>query len=447
MVLSCRKRYGLLGFAVLVLGVAPGWSLTHEYDMEVPVDWSDVSMEWGAGGRVDFCIEEPGHPGKALHMTTKPVDDPAQNPPEFNPCRDLNRGQEIANEGRCLQWSHEPGTPVKIAFDFRVFEANDSAWFKVCYYDGYVTGEFFQMNLADPFYAIPDPILNWQGGDSREWKHCEVETPALEYPVLTLWIQAAQSQAPGYLDAAIDNLEVTLTPLKTFLDPGLDWGNDDFDKMHTCRTSNGCRHIEWCDVMYDEFGPAEPGSDEETIYYGSMNTFRGTTGNRMGGLLAMKHDFWHRRREGQAGGASVIGFASIHGSGEAKSMGLRQTVSYAAWDLKAGQRARITVQTKGASSIEEKDGHPAARTVLGVDPYGGVLGNASSVLWSEEGVANIRNQWTIHKIDFEKPPKAEALTIFLKWRDGIPDDTCDDAAVDGNEGWFDWAMVEALSLE
>lgn len=433
---------GRLDVVILVAGVlaAPAVSepLTLRYEMEAPLDWSDLSMEWGAGGKVDFSVELPGRPGKALHLTTRPVVGDAS---PANPCHAEVRGQPIANEGRCLQWNHQPGTPATIAFDFAVFEADANTWFAVCYYDGYVTGEFFQMNLDDPFYAIPPPILAWHDGDSREWTHHEVRTPPLEQPVLTLWILAAKSQGTGYLDAAIDNLTVTLEPLQEFLDPNLEWGRDDFDKMHTCRRSNGCRHLSWCDVMYDEGGPAEPGAAER-IYYGSLNTFRGSSGNAAGGLLALKHDFWHRHREGLAGGASVIGFASIHAAGEAKSMGIRQTASYAAWGVGRDEAAHVVVQTKGASDIDRKNGRVAARTLLGVDPYGGVQGNAASVIWSEEGVANTRDRWTIHRLEFDKPAGASALTVFLKWRDGIPDETCDDAAVDGNTGWFDWVLVE-----
>lgn len=434
--LSCS-----VGLVALAGWASAADTQTLRFDMELPMDWSDVSMEWGTGGKVDFAVEEPGQPGKALHMTTRPVIDAASRPSVLNPCRDEFRGQEIANEGRCLQFNHKPGTPATIAFDFRVFEANPTAWFKVYYYDGYVTGEFFQMNLDDPFYAIPAPILSWKHGDERDWKRYSATTSRLYHPVLTLWIQAAQSQGPGYIDAAIDNLEVTLVPSTELFDPNLEWGNDNFDKMDTCRWSNGCRQIAWCDVMYDEFGPVSPGA-KEMIYYGSLNTFRGTSGNRTGGLLAMKHDFWHRHREGMVGGASVIGLASIHAAGEAKSMGIRQTVSYAAFGLRPSDKLRVTVQTKGASSVDRKDGAVAGRTVLGVDPLGGVLGSAPSVLWSEEGIANARDPWTIHRVAFDKPEGAETMTVFLKWRDGLPDETCDDKAADGNSGWFDWVLVE-----
>ncbi len=438
---ACLRRcfVPLLAFLVVVPGA--GAETVLRYDMEIPFDWSDVSMEWGTGGKVDFAVEEPGRPGRALHMTTRPVEDPVADPPRLNPCRDEIRGQEIANEGRCLQWNHEPGTPVRIAFDFRVFEANDSAFFRVYYYDGYVTAEFFQWNWDDPFYRIPDPVLAWNAGDERGWTHYEVVTPPLEQPVITLWIQAAQSRGPGYFDAAIDNLEIELTPLASLSDPGLDWGGQDFDKMVTCRRTDACRRIPWCDALYDEFGPVYPGATNR-IYYGSMNIFRMSTGNSKGGMLALKHDFWHRHREPMTGGASVIGLASIHGADFAKSMGIRQTVSYEAWGLKPGQPARIVVRTKAASSIPRNSHGVAARTLLGVDPRGDILGNAPQVIWSEEALAEVRGRWFIHRVEFDRPPDADALTIFLKWRDGQPGEGCGDRAADGNEGWFDWVLVD-----
>ncbi len=408
------------------------------------MDWSDLCMEWGTGGKVDYCIEEPGKPGKALHFTTVPVQD-ATSQTVDNPCRALFRGSEIANEGRCLQWNHEPGTPATIAFDFKVFQANEKAWFRVYYYDGYVTAEFFQVNLTDPFYAIPEAIVSWTPEQPRDWKHYELTTPPLTQPVLTLWIQAAQSQPPGYIDAAMDNLSVTLTPSKKFYDPGLDWGSEDYDKMNNCRQSNGCRQIPWCDSMYDEFGPAWPGS-KEMIYYGSMETFRGTSGNYQG-LLSMKHDFWHRHRDGQIGGRSGIGLSSIHASGEAKSMGIRQTFTYEALGLKRGRKAKIIVQTSGASAVEQNGDGLAGRTLLGVDPYGDILGNKKGVIWSEEGTANWYKQWKVHKLEFERPVDAEALTVFLKWRDGQNDETCDDKAPNGNSGWFDWVKVDVTPMK
>jgi hypothetical protein len=433
--------------AVLLAPAAAAETHTCTYDMEIPPDWSDVNMEWGAGGKIDFAVEEPGRPGRALHMTTKPVQNPEENPPVLNPCRDRFRGHEVANEGRCLQFSHKPGSKATIEFDFKVFSANDHAWFTVAYYDGYVTAEFFQANLGDPFYAIPEPIVAWKAGDSREWRHYSVTTDVLEYPVMTLWMHAAQSRGPGYVDAAIDNLTVTVETADEFYDPDLAWGGEDMDKMTACRQSNTCRDISWCDVMYDEFGPAEPGSDDQ-IYYGSMVNFRLTTANyRDGGMLAMKHDWWHRRRELNAGGASVIGFASIHGADDAKSMGIRQTCSYQAWGIRPDQKARVVIQARAASSVPEYEGKVAARTLIGADPAGGVLGNAPGVVWSDEGVAHVRERWTIHRIEFEKPAGAENLTVFLKWRDGLPGDDCGDRAVDGNEGWFDWVLVEVEPIE
>jgi hypothetical protein len=424
--------------AVLLTGTAIAKEVTYEYDMELPIDWADVSMEWGGSGKVDFCYQEPGKHGKALHMTTKP------DPNAPSPCAEVTRGAGCANEGRCIQWNHRPGTYATISFDFKVFEAQDQSWFKVYYYDGYVTGEFFQENQHDPFYAIPPAILVWNSGDSLEWQHYEIVTERLDQLVLTLWMQAANTcDDMGPIDAAIDNLSVTLELSEEFYDPNFEWGGENYDKMHTCRWTNECRHIQWCDLMYDESAP-NASWDQTMIYYGSMNTFRGTSANP--GLLSMKHDFWHRYREGQANGASVIGFASIHASGEAKSMGLRQTTSYTAFGLKPGEPAHVVVQTKGASSIAKNSDGVAGRTLMGVDPTGGVISTHPKVLWTEEANADIQNDWAMHTLEFDRPVDADALTVYIKWRDGQPDDDCDDKAPNGNDGWFDWVMVTVTPL-
>lgn len=431
--------------------------VTYYYDMERPIDWADVSMEWGLGGKVGYVYEEPGNPGKALHITTTRVTDPV------DPCDNEGRGASVANEGRAIQWNHKPGTTATISFDFRVFSVPRpfDGWFRAYYFDGYVTAEFFQENLFDPQYdLLANQIMHWNAGYSQDWVHYEVTTHVLQQPVLTMWIQAANPvSTAGWFNAALDNLRVTVELSETYYDPGFEWGATGqvviYDKMLTCRRSDTCRAIAWCDLMYDERAQ-HSASIPQLINYGTMNIFRDTSSRPTGGVN-LKHDYWHRSQEPQAGGASVIGFASIHGEAAAKSMGLRQTVSYTAFGLAPGQGGLVTVHAKGTSvfgdvnsipqnSYNRRDG-PGGRTLLGVDPYGGVISQDPRVLWTDEATTAIEYEgWHVHTIQFQRPPDANAMTVFIKWRDGqahrpgVVD--CDDQGISpGNTGWFDYAIV------
>jgi hypothetical protein len=84
---------------------------------------------------------------------------------------------------------------------------------------------------------------------------------------------------------------------------------------------------------------------------------------------------------------------------------------------------------------------------MGVDPAGGVVSTAQGVLWTDEANTDIDKDWAMHKIEFDRPVDADALTVYIKWRDGQPGDDCDDRAANGNNGWFDWVMVDVTPLE
>jgi hypothetical protein len=391
--------------------------------------WSDVTLPWGLGGIYDWTPAPGGKDGKAIRITNETTK------------------QVMAHEVRCLQFGHKPGASARIRMDVRVAALPTEGWIKIRHFDGYVTADAFAHSADDEFAPFPKPVFECAAPpkDPAEWQSIDLSTGPLKNTVLTLAFLVADPRhnrekdpaATEFADLYVDNISVETEVSDAILDPAFDWDGKKASKMINFRRSTAGAATPWCDFFQEE-DVAEP--DGKIIHY-TAQTFQDSTA---GGPSHMKHDYIHSVEDPYCGGLNVLALSRIHAPDCAASWGVYQTFSYASLGLKPEDTGRVRVAAKAA--VHDPAERKAGRVMVGAHPAGGL--EQTQAVWSPESKANVDHGGlqTIEAV-FDKPAGAKALTVFFKFRDGLPGKPDDPDSIGTDPGcraFVDWILVKRV---
>lgn len=413
-------------------------SITHEFTFDYPMSWADDVVPWGLGGVQKWEIAGGGKPGNALRISA------------------ADWKVDVSSEARTLQVNHKPNTPVKISFDIKPVTMPPGSYFLVRYFDGYCGGMPFDKIADDEFAPFPPPIWDSRKpGVKTDWQHVEFTTPPLKHTVLTIAFICQQPplEEPGgdqsYVEYLLDNLKIKTNLLDNLMDPGFDWhGNAGGSTLDFWYNTNGA-NADWCD-----FADQEDVVTDEGIIHFTLCQFRDTS---CAAGPANKHILIHEKTCVEVGGLSTVTLSRIHADNSAVSWGVRQTVAYSALGLVSGQEATIQVKMK----YTNYDPHPGrarggdkriSKCQIGVDPYGGIITAAPTVIWSPlDSVNYTADGWSKKTLEFKRPKNSEGFTIFFRHRDGAVGEgsVCfyepqSKGTLPGCRAIADWVMVKVL---
>ncbi len=408
----------------------PGYVLTFDH----PMSWADDIAPWGLGGVQQWEVAEGGRPGGMLRISAAAY------------------AQPISYEVRTLQFNHEPGRAARISFDIRPHAIPKGASCVIRYFDGYCGAFPFIKVADDPFAPFPKPIWDSDTASrSDEWQTVSIETDPLKHTVLTLAIlvrQPHQESREGddaeYIEVHMDNLHVDVPMLRRFMDPGFDWHGNGGSSTIQFRHNTRAADADWCDFI-DQQDVETP---DGVIHYRLLPFRSSSTYPDPGWNVQISHDVCAP----DVGGHSVIALRGGGDRGCAVSWGVRQTVSYDAFGLGPREKARLRVRMKMTNHDPLK--HGISRVQLGVDPHGGIV--TSKAKWSREDNINAyEGGWRIAELTFDRPPDAEAVTIFFRRRDGTPrpapasdfPEKQSQGTPGGASGMADWVMVDVVDVE
>lgn len=399
------RRLSAVSGMLLLLASEPVGALTYQYTFDRPFDWDDVAGPQGLGGHAKWqVLDFGGNPGGVLNVWS----------------------DYWHWDMRAVQINAEPGTTARIRFDIKVVQQDPGpSYVRVMYFDGYVPAVGFV--TRDEWENWPDPIFEHASGTLDLWQHVDVTTRPLSNSVLTLCFEFQDFQT-YYADYLIDNLQVEFVPQSVMRDLDMSWRGSSGGKYVEWRQTTGGQHVAWCDFLeeregwFDNFGQPTP-------YPLTYHSWYDTTQNPYGDHA--KGDYKHLFGD-PTFRASVLRIDFAHDSDHAKMCGIRQTASYESLGLAPGRGGFCTATAQGA--IYDEWSQSSARWWLGIDPYGGrdikedrypdCSGgcNGSPLLWDPAyAVGSFRNYytsgWKQLEIQWERPPDAEAFTVFLKFLD------------------------------
>lgn len=429
-----RKSYipaligGLMSAGMMAADQPEGYRITFDH----PMSWADDIAPWGLGGVQLWEIADGGNPGGMLRISAAAYEQP------------------VSYEVRTLQFNHEPGEKARIRFDIRPLALPEGSTCMIRYFDGYC-GAFPFIRIADDAFApFPEPIWDSASADlTPQWQSVSIETERLKHTVLTLAIIVRQPHVPErqagdpeYIELHLDNLQVDVPLLKTFMDPGFDWhgigGSNTIHFRYNTRAANA----DWCDFA-DQQDVETP---EGVIHYHLLPFRSSSTYPDPGWNYQIAHDICAP----DVGGHSVIALRGGGDRGCAVSWGVRQTVAYSAFGLQPGQRARLRVRMKMTNHDPLK--HGISRVQLGVDPAGDII--TSKAMWTpEDNINAYEDGWRVAELEFDRPPDAAGMTIYFRNRDGIPREPDEKSSFPepqsqgtpgGAAAMADWVMVDVL---
>lgn len=411
---------GLAGLFML-RAAASATALTYSYSFDAHpggkhFDWDDVSGPHSyLHALMTWEVDDTGGVGGSGAMRVTPYDEDADY---------------IYQDYRAIQINAEPGTTVRIQFDVRVAAQDAGGMIRVRHYDGYC-GALSFYNADSLGSGYPASFFEHTSGTDDTWQHVDFTTAPLANSVLTLCFhfedlsQPVGSGPTG--DYFIDNLELAFVPQSQVRDPFMNWDANYGSTFNEWRLNGNGAHVAWCDWM-EERDYFFDGYCEKVDVDFDYESRYDTTSRPI--EIFVKQDLDHKEIPPWG---SIFRIDNVHDAGRPKIYGIRQTASYDSI-LPGGQLGTCTLLAEAATldDFEQK----ILRFWIGVDPYGGrepkeedypnTTGcfNPTNVIWDNQYmIGYMRNlavpgkTWKLMEIEWERPPDAEAFTVYFKAMD------------------------------